>query len=269
MKKHTVALASAVSIILALMSMNAAAQDRQAIVSLSTGMEFTSGSFGGAGDIEDLYVPVTASVDYGRLGFSLTVPYLSVTTPSETGPDGEPESESAATISESGLGDVIGSVTIYDVILNRDRALALDVTGTIKVGTADEDKGLGTGENDYSVRLEAYKFYEHFTLLAFAGYKLRGEPDGVDLDNVFLGSIGGAYQTASQTLFGFYYDFRQSALHGSDDVHELTGFASMHLNSNWQLEAYAFTGFTDGSPDWGGGMLVSTDLPRFRIRDDR
>ena len=154
MNMRSIELFAATSAALLLTGGVASAEPDGAFVRLSTGVEYTSGSFGGTEDIDDLYVPVTASVDVGRLNFRLTVPYLSVRAPTEiteTGEDGQPVAGSGPRVTESGLGDVIAGVTLYDVIDNRDLDLVVDVTGTVKFGTADENKGLGTGEMDRRV----------------------------------------------------------------------------------------------------------------------
>lgn len=247
----------------------ASAEPNDTFVRLSTGVEYASGTFGGTEDIDDLYMPVTASADVGRLGFRLTVPYLSIRAPTEIteiGDDGQPVAGSGPRITESGLGDIIAGITFYEIINNRRLDLVVDVTGTVKFGTADEDKGLGTGENDYSLRFDAYKFFDRAILMGSVGYKFRGEPAGVELDDVLLGSIGGAYEVSADTLVGFYYDYRQSALAESDDIQELTGFASTRISENWSIEVYAFAGFTDSSPDWGGGISLSTAFQSFRHR---
>lgn len=253
--------AQAACLAIALVSNAAAAEDTR--FGLSTGVEYTSGDFGGSEDIEDLYVPIAASADVGRLNFRLTVPYVSVRAPSETtesGEDGQPIAGTGNTSTESGLGDIVGSVTIYDVVNKPGLGFALDVTGTVKFGTADLDKGLGTGENDYSVRVDAYKFYDRVILMGSAGYKFRGEPEGVEFDDVWLGSVGGAYEVSTHTLMGLYYDHRQSPLATGDDIQELTGFVSTRLSDGWNIEIYTFAGFSHSSPDWGAGLILSTDF---------
>ena len=174
----------------------AAAEEGGPIFSLSTGIDFATGTYGGDVDIEDTYIPLSATVDYGRVAFRLTVPYLSVTAPEGTvfDPDGIPLPGSGDLATESGLGDIIGSVTLFDVINNRELGFAMDLTGKVKFGTADEDKGLGTGETDYSVQADLYKFMGDFTLIGSLGYKYRGDPVGIDLDNVLMASAGGVYK---------------------------------------------------------------------------
>ena len=235
-----------------------AAQENDPEFTLSTGVDFATGTYGGDVDIEDTYVPLTATVDYGRVAFRLTVPYLSVKAPEGTifDPGGEPLPGTGAVTTESGLGDVVGSVTIYDVINNQQLGLAMDLTGKVKFGTADENKGLGTGENDYSVQADLFKFMGDVTLLGSLGYKYRGDSTGVDLDNVLMASAGGTYRFSPDAKGGLIFDYRESAISGSDSVQELTGFVSRRLSEDWKLQVFVLTGLTDSSPDWGAGFQI-------------
>lgn len=252
-------IAAAVGIGLTLLATNALAQNDEAVFRLTTGVDYTSGDYGGDVDIEDVYVPVTATVDYGRIGFRLTVPYLSVRAPAGTiftDPGGQPVPGSGERNTESGLGDIVGSVTLYDLVYSRDTGFALDVTGKVKFATANEDKGLGTGEADYSLQADLYKYFDEFTIFGSAGYKVRGDPDGVDLENTFFGSVGGMYQFTPVTRGGLVLGYRESSFAENDSIRELTGFVSRRINDDWRIQLYALTGFSDSSPDTGGGVMM-------------
>ncbi len=250
--------ASLVVTVLMVANVNAIAEEGNTFISWSTGIEYSSGTYGGTADIEDFYVPIIARIGYERVSFELTVPYLSVRAPAGTilpEPGNEPVSGSGPTTTESGLGDVIAGVTLYDVFYSGEHDIALDLTGKIKFGTADESKGLGTGEQDYTLRADLFKFFEQFTLLGSAGYKLRGDPPGLDLKNVLLGSVGGVYSMTEKSRLGLIYDYRESALADGDAVSELSVFLSRSLTDSWQIQFYVFTGFTESSADRGAGIL--------------
>ena len=241
----------------ALMSMNVMADETDPKVSWSTGLEYSSGTYGGTEDTEDLYVPFQGRIQLERVSFDITVPYLSVRAPAGTtviDPDADPVPGSGEMVTQSGLGDVIAGVTIYDVFYSNDLGLAMDLTGKIKFATADEAKGLGTGEQDFTLRADFFKFFEQFTLLASAGYKFRGDPADYDLENVFLGSIGGAFLPNERSSFGVVFDYRESALIDGDAVSEMSAFISRRINDSWDIQFYAFTGFSDTSADWGAGI---------------
>lgn len=249
-------------VLLAASAQSVAAEDSD--FKLSMGVEFTSGEYGGTETIEDTYVPITGVYETGPWAFRLTVPYLSVNAPTGTvilGPDGEPAMTGVGpTMTESGLGDVIAGVTYFDLYSNRDLGLALDLTGKVKFGTADEDKGLGTGETDYSVQADLYKFFDEFTALGSVGYKFRGDPPQLELENAWFASIGGVYRFSSQTRGGLVFDYRESSFVVGDSVQELTAFVSRKLSNDWRIQGYVLTGFSDASPDWGAGVVFKVSL---------
>ena len=90
---------------------------------------------------------------------------------------------------------------------------------------------------------------------------------GLDLNDVFIASVGGAYLATADSLFGMYFDYREPSVSGLDDIQELSGFASFRLGRAWRMELYAFAGLTDSSTDLGGGILFSTDLRQLRVSD--
>lgn len=240
-------------------------------VRVSTGVEVSNGSYGGTDDIEDVYLPIRISTTGDRLGISMTIPYLRVTAPVGTivDPDGQPVPGSGKLATRSGLGDVIASLTVYDLYRNASREFALDLTGSVKLATADADQGLGTGENDLSVYVDVYQWLDTSTLFGSVGYRWRGEPAGVTYDDVVLGSVGGAWPAGEKSLLGIIFDYRTSALADADDIREITGFGSVRIGNHWYLEFYACTGFTDSSPDWGAGVSVTTKFRPLEVRDGR
>ncbi len=235
-----------------------AAQDLE--LGVSTGISVTSGDYGGDVDIAETYVPVCLTATYGQVSFGLRVPYLSVETDSSTG---------SGSTTENGLGDVSASLTVFDVFYSEEQRLTLDVSGVVKFGTANVDTRLGTGETDFAVYFDGYKFFDNVTLLGTVGYLWRGEPTDTRLENALIGSVGAALFTDNGTMFGGTLDYRQSGFAGEDDVQEARAFVAMPLNDTWDLELHAFTGFADSSPDWGGGITIAADLSRFARRGTR
>lgn len=249
--------------LLLLGSVAAAAQDDAPRFSISAGAEYTTGAYGGDADIEDFYVPIKATVDFRRLSLRLTVPYLSVRAPEGTvitGPGGEPIPGTGDIVTNSGIGDVIGSVTLYDVIHDRRHGFAMDLTGKVKFGTADVDKGLGTGETDFTVQADFLKFFDRITWIGSIGYKFRGQPPNTELDDAVLASAGGIYKLTRDTRTGLFFDYRESSI-GADPTQELSVFLSSRLSADWRFQVFVFKGFTDSGADWGGGLQVKRLLP--------
>ena len=227
-------------------------------LSVSTGLSYSRGDFGTDAEIEDTFIPLGFTATFERVAFRIKVPYLSVDTTSE-----------GITMTESGIGDVSASLTAFNVLYSDDLDMALDVTGAVKIGAADRDKGLGTGESDVTIYLDGYKFYDSTTLFGSVGYRWRGEPTDVAFDDVFLAMLGVTFATEGGGLVGTSIDYRESAIPEFDDIQELQGFVVVPLGEAWDLEIYAFTGFTDSSPDWGAGFTIAADLRRLALRRDR
>jgi len=229
--------------------------------SLGVGAEYTTGEYGGDKSVDEFYVPVTGTLDLERVAFRLTVPFLSVRAPELTtisGPDGQPIVGEGPIVTESGLGDILASVTVFDVLSSSDGNLALDLTGKIKFGTADEEKGLGTGEQDYSLQADVFRFFDKATLMGTAGYAFRGDPEAYDLDDTYFVSVGASYAMANATSIGAFFDFREASVPDSDSLQELSGWVSTRLGANGRAQFYVLAGFGDSSPDWGGGLSFST-----------
>lgn len=231
--------------------------------SITLGAEYTSGDYGTSSKTKIWYFPVTLRYETDVNAASISVSYLSV------------EGRGDVVVSGGGMG--MGSQTVQrtttlngtrtnsgfgDVILTGSHKLAgtassrIDLTGKIKLGTADETDNLGTGENDYAVQLDFEKAADSNTVYGSAGYKFLGDPPGTDYKNVFYGSIGFSHKLDAARAAGLVYDAQQSALSGGSGLSELTLFLSNKLDKKTRLTGYVLKGFSNGSPDWGLGVAL-------------
>jgi hypothetical protein len=228
--------------------------------SVGAGAEYTTGDYGGDESVDEFYLPVTATLDFARVALRLTVPFLSVRAPeltAITGPDGQPVIGEGPTETESGLGDVLASVTVFDVLSAGGGDVALDLTGKVKFGTADEEKGLGTGEQDYSLQADLFRFFDKVTLMGTVGYSFRGDPEGYDLDNTVFASVGASYLVTDRSRVGAFFDFRDASVPDTDSIQELSAWVSTRVGERGHVQFYALAGFGDSSPDWGAGLSFS------------
>lgn len=232
--------------------------ESEGTITLTTGLDYSSGDYGDDVKTEITSIPVIAKYETGRLALKLTVPYIRITGPGNVVPSigqvGEAQNRRRTT--ESGIGDTTASAT-YNLFQGGNGKPVVDITGKIKFATGDEDKGLGTGENDYATQVDVYQGFGKFTALATLGYRVYGNPSFVDLDNVFYGSVGGAYKLGANTSTGVIYDYRPRISPGGSHISEAVAFLTHTLNDSWKAQAYLVRGFSDGSPDIGGGALIS------------
>jgi peptidoglycan-associated lipoprotein len=72
--------------------------------------------------------------------------------------------------------------------------LALAVRGTVKLPTADEDEGAGSGEYDYFADVVLSKeIVRRVEVSGFSGFAWRGDPDGVSLSDGWRWGVGAAF----------------------------------------------------------------------------
>ena len=245
------------AILVALMAAKLARADG---LTLATGFDYTSGKYGGTEKTKILYVPFIAKYDTGPWMLKLTVPFIRIEGPANVvgaGADrvtlpGAP----AGQRTDAGLGDVVASA-FYNVLTERSAGFGLDLGAKVKLGTADETKGLGTGQNDYSLQADAYKPFGQLSVFGSLGHRWYGNPPGIDLKNVYYWSLGGAYRMSAAASAGLAYDFRPAITPGGGEISELTAFVTQRVTKEWKLQPYLVLGFGKASPDWGAGAQVA------------
>lgn len=230
----------------------------ETINSLTTGFDYTTGKYGGTDSTSILYVPVTGKIQADNFFLKLTIPYISVTSSGDGVVRGVGKIRTTTTTkstTQSGLGDVVASAG-YTVFENEQ--LMLDLVGNVKFGTADADKNLGTGENDYSAQIDGfYSIGKKTSLFATAGYKILGAPAGITVNNIAYGTLGVSQKIGTTTSAGVMLDTTQSSSELSPGTKELTVFVSEKISQTLKIQAHLMKGFSDSSPDMGGGLMVT------------
>ncbi|HPH06860.1 MAG TPA: hypothetical protein PL131_13400 [Methylotenera sp.] len=229
-------------------------------VTFTTGVDYSSGKYGQSQSTDITYIPLIGKYEFDDTTIKLTVPWVKITGPGDvvggSGPVVLGQSNRPIT-TESGLGDIVLSVSQTVAQIGSSKPLMLDLTGKIKFATASESKGLGTGKNDYTISLDAYKSVAHsLTLFGDIGYKVLGDPSGVKLDDVWFSSAGVSYKINPSSSAGMMANIRQATQSTSDPMRELTLFASHKFNAQYKLQGYLSHGYSDATADWGGGMML-------------
>ena len=155
---------------------------------------------------------------------------------------------------ESGLGDIVLGATYAAY---SDARLGVDFTGKVKLGTADEDKGLGTGEHDFIFLVDLYQSFDRITGFGGIGFHILGDAPGLPLDNVWSVNLGFTYKVDERDSAGLSFDARQRVASDASPQRELTGFFVRQLDRLWKAQLYALIGLADGSPDWGFGLSAA------------
>lgn len=246
--KHAAKLAALASISALAFAAPAQAED---YLQVSVGADYSSGDYGVTPDTDILAIPVGFKLKKGDFYVRGSLPWLHVEGPAVPG-DGGAIPGAGATGSRSGIGDLslaagysipVGDTTFVDFI------------GKVKLPTASEDKGLGTGTTDFTAEAELTQMFGQTSVSLRGGRRFNGSNAAFPLNDVWQAGAG-IYHSAGPVTLGLDYDWREGALALAPDRSELTGSVGFRLNDQVRLQGYAYTGFSDGSPDLGGGLQL-------------
>jgi hypothetical protein len=221
----------------------------------SAGANFTSGKYGGTVAIDTLSFVVEATAQKDRFFASLQLPYLISNGPAVVGELGIATGQTVVRRREHGPGDVLLSGG-YNLYTAADRGLKLDASANIKFPTANEDKGLGTGEYDYGAAIDMQGNVRSFTWFASVGYTVYGDLPTIKLNDVFSGSVGLAYQINDERSVSLRYVAREALTASSSMQSELYVAWQERLFSSYFAGVYAGVGLSSGSPDYAVGVSV-------------
>lgn len=249
-----------VVVLMLLSAVPALAQDQPRWSSASS-FNYSRGDYGTGKDTSIVYIPFTLGVTpIDRLWLRLTVPYIHQTTQNVviTGGGVAARNEGrgrlarpAGATSEGGLGDLVlkGS---YVLVTEADLTPEIAPYAKVKLPTADEDRGLGTGEFDETVGVDLSKSLVD-RLVGYLGvsYTFIGDPPGTDLRDAFGWSAGAAYLVAAPVSVFAFLEGSTAISRGQPDPVELRGGAEYRLTTAVKVMASATRGLTNGAADWG------------------
>jgi Putative MetA-pathway of phenol degradation len=223
--------------------------------SMSVGVSYDTGDYGSAVDTDVWVTPIGLKYRKGLWSFGLSTSWLHIKSPNIVDAEGDFIGGGGARTTEQGMGDTFLSAS-YDLLDDRDYLIGLDVKGNIKIPTADEDKFLGSGKTDYGLNLEAYKTFNNWTPYWNVGYKWKGDPSGINYNNVWSTGLGFDYKVNRDLILGAEYFWQQKTTKFSENAKELTVSANYYVNDNNKLNFFLLTGFGNASPNWGSGVTL-------------
>lgn len=244
--------------------LSAGAASAETTYSVATGVDFSSGDYGGMTDTEVISAPLTLRVTNGNWSFRASTSYLQISGPADVadidaggdgagGTTGGTGGTIARTGTERGLGDTNLSVSRTFRRLGGSDAY-FETTARVRLPTGDDDKGLGVGATDYALAGEV-------------GINKRGGGGSVELTRRFLGDRAGVeredgWQVTSsvwlrageRTQVGAFSSWREAAISGRDDPAQIGAFVSHQITRNVRLSVNASGGMSDASPDYSTGI---------------
>lgn len=123
----------------------------------------------------------------------------------------------------------------------------------MKIEYADEARSLGTGENDYAAQLDAARDAGAASVFGTLGYRVTGDPSGVNYRDVLYGTLG-VERALERNTVGAALDAQQSYLSSADTFASVTGYLTAQPDKSAKITAYLLLGLSDTAPDCGAGM---------------
>lgn len=195
-------------------------------------------------DVEQVFmlVPIYGLTD--NLELSVEIPYL-LHNPKAGG-------------SEEGIGD-INVVAKYLLIQEGDKNPAFTVKGVAKFDNGDYDKGLGSGDKDYSLFAVASKSIGQVTIHGQVGYTWVGDEEDSNLRDITLYGIAFDYAVAEPLhilaeLNGNRHPDRTTE---EDDPRNALAGITYKVSDKLTLDAAYRWGLSDSVPDWSTTLGVS------------
>lgn len=224
--------------------------------SFTGGADYSTGDYGLDLDTDIYFVYVAGQVETGNWRFKVTVPWLRIEGPGNVTGGGIIVGPGDDTIvSNSGIGDIIlqGGYLINP----GDSGLPwVELLAKVKLPTANENKGLGTGKADYSLQADFFKQFGNVTPFATIGYRIFGDPSEFTLNNTVFASAGFTWKAGENMRVGGTLDWREATVDTSSEKFEISPFISYDFGDGLRLTGYGVFGLSDGSPDAGVGVYL-------------
>lgn len=191
----------------------------------------------------------TLSLGYATVGASgarwdanLTTPYLRLD-----------RKESGVTSQEQGIGDLVAQGT-YRFLPEDEEGWSLDGMGALKLPTASEAKGLGTGRTDVGGFLALHQQLGVFQWTALGGWIQGASSSNSELTSgAYVAGLSGAWQL-DRNRWGLSFEARGPAYRGEPGAREISLDLFHTLSSAWAMKAMVTAGLTHGGPKQSVGL---------------
>lgn len=231
----------------------------------TTGYDYSSGQFNLPASTNISYIPYSLRYNDGQWSFRASSGYISFAGPRNviTAVEGAPlvtdvelsQNDRRRSPRKSGFGDVYlsGSYSLENPYFSD---LMIDLTGQVKLPTADENRGLGTGKVDLAIKADVSYLFGNFMPYGTVGYRFVGKSERYDLQNTFFASVGASYFLTYDTSVGVSYEYRESATPGFNSPKEIFAYTDVQINDHWGVNFYGVVGLNNVTTDYGLGTQI-------------
>lgn len=153
-------------------------------------------------------------------------------------------------LSSSDPADVVGMGDLYTTLSyhglgNKKRLISLQAGS--KIATAQES--IGTGENDYSMRISSVFLSKSVNYLVNLGYSLSGDTNTTDFNNIMSTSVGLGKQETKNLYASVSFNYSSPFVEGSDSVMSVSTYFSYSISEDTFMTLSYIYGLTDATAD--------------------
>jgi hypothetical protein len=245
---------------------NAFAQDRGFRLQGTFGLGYSNGSYGTNRNTDVMLGLWTVSAITGNLKFDVSVPYMRISGRGLVVFDaaGNPviinRNKSVVPTVRSGFGDVNFSATytIPPAVLDN---FEVKLTARAKAPTASARKRLSTGAADFGGNVDISHPFGMWDPFVSIGYLIPGQPKTFFLNETVAISAGTSMELNDHLVAIVSYDYDSATSHFVGSSQEVFGSLSWIYSDRVTLTGYGTAGLSAGSPEVGGGLIISYELP--------
>ncbi|MBU4477706.1 MAG: transporter [Candidatus Omnitrophica bacterium] len=230
---------------------------------ISASLDFKSGDYGAQTTTSTIYMPFELSRYFSKGELSFTIPYIQQESEEQVKViGGKPfrskvDRQTQTKTTESGLGDIILKGE-YDLWTDQADLFFVSVLGAVKLPTADEDKGLGTGEYDFTFGVKNKRLLnEKWKMYAGFYYTFIGEPSNEKMDNELAFDLGVSCHVLKEVEARFFYEQSTAIIPGDADPKSVVLGISYQLEKNIKLFGDLSLGLSEGSADIGLSLGIN------------
>ena len=217
----------------------------QQSVSIITGYDYASGDYDQPADFVVRSSPLVIKIDDKEWVAKMQSSYLRI----------DSIQNGAVKNLEHGQGDTI--VSLAKKSWFRMRGIQyFNIGVNLKLPTASEQKGLGTGETDWMVQIDSFRPLGKWMPFGSLGYRWFGDSADSPREDGFFGSVGLHYQYSADLSFGGLLDYRSASTLRVREGKEFIPYAQYRVTNNWTFGLYGVVGISAASPDTGAGLQV-------------
>jgi hypothetical protein len=222
---------------------------------LDTSLIFARGSYGLATDTDVYIAQVSPTYENNTWRLQATLPFIHLSGPATVvGNTGTTTGSHSA----SGVGDL--SLSAAYKLETDEHGWESSVGLKLKLPTADDTEGLGTGKADESFQLDVIRPGGSIIPFANVGYQLLGKSAAYPMKSGFYASGGFATTLAPGYTGGLAANWRERTIRSGKEAFELMAFAQHELNQGSKLQGFVMLGTTDASPDFTLGLTYGLNF---------